>query len=152
MYQPSTLCLTTQHEANTLNSYPHQIEKKKHTQVKLMAFESTAAAASQNPASAASKSFVIEEQILCQRGNPEAEWRQLVSNPREGGQSSQILCNPCCLPPRILAWTAKSLKTENVMFNQEASIDTWCNDTLSFNELRVVLKTMSLKSICISLI
>ena len=61
MYQPSTLCLTTQHEANTLNSYPHQIEKKKHTQVKLMAFESTAAAASQNPASAPSKSFVNEE-------------------------------------------------------------------------------------------
>ena len=118
MYQPPTLCRRTQHEANTLNSYPpHQIEKKKQTQVKLRALKSTAAAASQNPASAASKSFVNEE-----------IQRQLVSNPREGGQSSQILCNPC-LPPRILAWTAKSLKTESVMLSQEPSISTRCNDT-----------------------
>ena len=31
MYQPPTLCRRTQHKANTLNSYPHQTQKRRNT-------------------------------------------------------------------------------------------------------------------------
>ena len=73
--------------------------------------------ASQNPASAADKSFV----------NEEIQRRQLVSNPgkqEDNHHKARILASRCtrilasrCT--RILAWRAKSLKTENVVLNEE---------------------------------
>ena len=85
-----TICQATQGKHSTLIHTKPTIQKKKHT--RRVELSGTSPVKQRCVTKSCVSGF---QQILCQRGNPQ---RRLVSNPREGGQSSQILCNLCSHP------------------------------------------------------
>ena len=95
MYQP--LLYAKQHNTRqTLNSYPHKADNTEEETHSTHSSQVELSGTSPVKQRCVTKSCVSGfQQILCQRGNPQ---RRLVSDPREGGQSSQILCNLCSHP------------------------------------------------------